>query len=353
MSQKPLFKKGFGSDNHSGIHPQILQALYQYNTGHAHAYGLDEVSQLALTEFQRQFGDDIDVHYVFNGTAANVLALGALIKPYESVLCSDQAHLHRDECGAPERYLGCKLIIAGSDKGKITPEMIQPHLCRRGDQHWAQPRVISITQPTEVGTVYSLEEMKALSEFAQQNGLLLHVDGARLANAAVHLQCTFKDLVQGVDALSLGGTKNGLLGVEAVILFGSSRRSDFKFLRKQAMQLPSKMRFLSGQFLTYLQDDLWKSIATQTLKTTQYFHQLIEKIPEIELAYPVQSNALFPILPRHWVKPLKEHSFFYVWDEQKWILRWMISYDTEVSDIHAFMDRINELRLSHPHDEPL
>ncbi|MCB0386546.1 MAG: aminotransferase class V-fold PLP-dependent enzyme, partial [Bdellovibrionales bacterium] len=257
------FRTGFGSDNHSGVHPRLLEFLLELNRGHAHSYGGDEVSALAYEEFKRHFGDDIDVHYVFNGTAANVLCLGALMTSYEAVICSEQAHLQLDECAAPEKYLGCKLVPLPSKDGKITPAQVLETLKRRGDQHHAQPRVISITQPTELGTVYSLSEMKALAKVARDHDLFLHVDGARLVNAAVHLDVDLKTLTSGVgvDALSFGGTKNGLLGAEAVILFGSRRRADFKFLRKQAMQLPSKMRFISGQFLIYLREGLWREIA--------------------------------------------------------------------------------------------
>lgn len=223
------FRPGFGSDNHSGVHPRLLEFLLQLNRGHAHSYGGDEVSALAYEEFKRHFGEDIDVHYVFNGTAANVLCLNALLKSYEAVICSDQAHLHLDECAAPEKHLGCKLIPLSTTDGKITPEQVLQTLKRRGDQHHAQPKVISITQPTELGTVYTIKEMQALVELAKANDLLVHVDGARFVNAAIHLQVDLKALTSGIgiDALSFGGTKNGLLGAEAVILFGQSRRSRF------------------------------------------------------------------------------------------------------------------------------
>lgn len=338
------FKKGFGSDNHSGIHPRILQFIQELNSGHAHSYGMDEVSELCVKEFQNQFGNDWDVHFVFNGTAANVLALMALLKPYETVICSDQAHIYRDECSAPERHLGCKVVPIASENGKIKPESMESYVrTRRGDQHWAQPRVVSLTQPTEVGTVYSLNELKDIVDWAHDQGLLVHMDGARLANAAVYLKCNFKELTQGIDAVSLGGTKNGLWGAEAVLLNGHHRRKDFKYLRKQTLQLPSKMRFLSGQFLAYFQEGLWEEIATHSLKMAQYMKNSINSIDEIKLTYPVQSNALFPTLPQTWVKPLREHSFFYVWDETQWMMRWMTSFDTQITDIDSFVRKIKEL----------
>ncbi|MCB0361441.1 MAG: threonine aldolase [Bdellovibrionales bacterium] len=344
MNQQFDFKPGFGSDNHSGVHPLILKSLADCNRGHAHSYGMDEVSKMALQQFYRHFGENIDVHYVFNGTAANVLCLSTLLKPFESVICSDQAHLDQDECGAPEHHLGCKIIPVPTINGKVTPETVAPYIRRRGDQHSTQLRVISIAQPTEVGTVYSLTELEALTQFARDNNLLVHMDGARLANAAVFLKCSFKELTQGVQALSFGGTKNGLFGAEAVILFDGYRSKDFKFIRKQAMQLPSKMRFLSSQFLTYLSEDLWRSIALHSLQTAKYFHEKIADIKEIRLAYPVQSNALFPFIPQEWVKPLKEVAYFYVWDEKKWMMRWMTSFDTETHQIDSFVERINNLR---------
>ena len=344
------FSTGFGSDNHSGVHPKILQALTDLNYGHAHSYGMDEVSQQAAQEFARHFGDDIDVHYVFNGTAANVLCLNALIKSYEAVICADQAHLHLDECAAPEKHLGCKLIPLPTSDGKIRPEQVKQVLKRRGDQHHAQPRAISITQPTEVGTVYSLEEMKALGELAQAEDLFFHVDGARLVNAAVHLGVDLKTLTTDmkVDALSLGGTKNGLLGAEAVILFSRARRKDFKFLRKQAMQLPSKMRFISGQFLIYLQGDLWQEIAQHSTSMATRLHQILAEFPEIQVCYPVQSNALFVRIPKAWTKALKKQAFFYVWDEDQWIMRWMMSFDTTEEQLQNFASCLRDLKNTRP-----
>lgn len=344
------FSPGFGSDNHSGIHPRILESLSSLNHGHAHSYGGDEVSLLAEREFRRHFGEDIDVHYVFNGTAANVLCLRSLVDSYHAILCSDQAHLHLDECAAPEYFIGCKLILLPSHDGKISPVDVREAMKRLGDQHHAQPRALSLTQPTELGTVYSIDELHALMAVAREFDLRVHIDGARLPNAAVHLGVPLAALTTdlGIDALSFGGTKNGLLAGEAVILFGRSRRPDFKFLRKQAMQLPSKMRFVSGQFLTYLETGLWQEIARHSTQMARSLAQGLQDFPEIKICHPVQSNAVFVQIPKPWTHPLRDEAFFYVWDETHWIMRWMTSFDTTPEQLHRFFSKLQEVRRNYP-----
>ncbi len=337
---------GFGSDNHSAVHPEILKGLLEIPQGHAPSYGTDDLTEQAVQEFRKHFGSDCDVHFVFNGTAANVLCLKALTQSFNSVLCSDVSHLNVDECGAPEALAGCKLIPLASENGKISPESLDQALIRFGDQHFSQVKVLSLTQPTELGTCYSLEELRALIKKAKSHGLKIHLDGARLANACVSLDLSFKEMVTdlGVDALSFGGTKNGLMGAEAVILFGESRNKDFKFFRKQFLQLPSKTRYLSQQFLCYFRNSLWKEIALHSIRMAQ---DLAAGLSKFELGpkplYPVESNAVFVKLAKEWVKPLREKYFFYIWDENETIARLMTSFDTKSKDIQGFLAEVQNL----------
>jgi threonine aldolase len=255
--------------------------------------------------------------------------------------------LDQDECGAPEKHLGVKLLTLSSEDGKITPAQIEKLLVRRGDQHHVQPRVVSITQPTELGVCYSPEELKELRAFTRRHQLLLHMDGARLANAAYFLQASFRELTGdiGLDALSLGGTKNGLLGAEAVIFWNQDWARDFKFHRKQMMQLPSKMRFLAAQFSAYFHQDLWREIASHSHAMALSLKNGLEGIPGVEILHPVESNAVFIRFPKTWTKTLKEQMFFYIWDETRWSGRLMASFDTRAEDINEFVQCAR--RLSH------
>lgn len=349
MSEGLAFKESLGSDNHSGIHPNILKALLSANTSHSPSYGQDILTERCQKAFQENFGSNSFSFLVFNGSAANVACLKALTKSYEAVICSDQAHLHLDECGAPEFHLGVKLLTLPSSNGKITPTQIEKLLVRKGDQHHVQPGVVSITQPTELGVCYSLEEMKKLREVTKKHGLRLHIDGARLANAAHFLNCSFQDLTQniGIDALSFGGTKNGLLGAEAVVFWDENQARDFKFYRKQLLQLPSKMRFLSAQFLAYFENDLWKKIASHSHSCAQLLAEELKGLPEIQILHPVQSNAVFARIPKSWTKPLKEEMFFYIWDERDWSCRFMTSFDSNPEKIKMFVQTARRLKEAH------
>ncbi|HWU44731.1 MAG TPA: beta-eliminating lyase-related protein, partial [Bdellovibrio sp.] len=260
-------KRGFGSDNHAGVHPRILASLALANVEHAPSYGTDEWTDEAIAEFRKHFGQDSQVFFVFNGTAANVTSLRALVRPWQSVFCADVAHINVDECGAPEQMAGCKLIPLPSIDGKISVEELEKAFVRRGDQHYSQTCALSITQPTELGTVYSVEELKALVKWAKERKLLVHIDGSRLSNAVFHLQKTFKEITTdlSVDIVSFGGTKNGLMMGEAVIVLNKNLALDFKYIRKQSAQLPSKSRFIACQFLTYFREDLWKHVAENSL----------------------------------------------------------------------------------------
>ena len=344
------FALSLGSDNHSGIHPKILESLAAANRGHAHAYGMDEVSRLTDLEFKRVFGANVEAHYVFTGTAANVLSLSPLMRGFESVICSATAHLHLDECGAPEKFLGGKLWTVPTQDGRITPAQCEEFLERRGDQHYSQPKVVSLTQPTELGTCYSLEELREWRRWSKEKNLMLHIDGARLANAAVHLKVDLKSLTSdiGVDCVSFGGTKNGLLGAEAVLLFTPQAKDSFKFYRKQAMQLPSKSRFMAAQFYAYLKNDLWREIATHVTDTARHLSEKIKEFPEIRQPLEVQSNGLFVCLPKAWVQPLREHFFFYIWDQQIGMCRWMISFDWTPKQTEDLLQAIREVKKCFP-----
>lgn len=336
---------GFGSDNHSGVHPKILASLTRVNGGHMPAYGTDPVSDESSKMMKEIFGENAEAHYVFNGTAANVLALSALVKPYHAILTSQHSHLINDECGAPEKNLGCKVISVPSPDAKIRPADLKPFLVRRGDQHYSQVRAISITQPTELGTVYTLKELREIAEFARTENLLLHIDGARLVNAAATLNCTLKEMTTdiGADVISLGGTKNGLLFGEAVVFLKPGLDSDFKFTRKQMMQLPSKTRFIAAQFLEFLGTDLWLKNAKHANAMARLLAEGLKKSPYAQITQETEANAVFAILPKHLIGRLRKTAFFYVWDEITFECRLMTSWDTQVKDIESFLSRLDEL----------
>mgnify|MGYP001233091951 FL=1 len=338
------FPKSRGSDNHSGVHPKILQGILDANRGHAHSYGMDPISDLAKQEFERIFQKEPFVFYVFNGTAANVLALGSFLKSYESALCSDQAHLNLDECGAPEVLARTKLTPLPSYDGKIRPEDAEKLFERQGDQHHVQLKKVSLTQPTELGTVYSMKELRTWKDFCKKRGLYLHCDGARLANALKSKGHQLSDYAQIFDVISFGGTKNGLLGAEAVVLFDSERAKDLKFIRKQFLNLPSKTRFLAAQFYTYLQNDLYLEMAEKVLDQAQYLKSKLQEFPEVKIHFPVESNAVFASFPKHYVKELKKSHFFYIWDSQKSMARLMISFDWTTNDTDQFIQCLQELK---------
>jgi threonine aldolase len=339
-----------GSDNHSGVHPQIWAALAEVNKGHAPSYGNDPRSEAIVSELEKLFGPKAHAHFVFNGTAANVLCLRGLLQSTESVICAETAHMHLDECGAPEAAIGCKLLTVPTTDGKIRPEQIKKFLIRHGDQHYAQPRVVSLTQPTEYGTVYSLDELREWREFTRKNNLLLHIDGARLIYAAHYLKCSLFDLAGAIeiDALSLGGTKNGLLYGEAVIFFNPLPAKQAKFFRKQFMQLPSKMRFLATQMSELFVKGLWKDITAHSHGVAQYLAQRLGEIPEIKVTQKVQANAVFARIPQAWVKPLRKEVFFYIWDEETFEARLMISFDVQKTDIDYFISLINKVKTNVP-----
>jgi threonine aldolase len=340
--------KGFGSDNHAGVHPELLKSVVDANTGHAPSYGTDEYSERAIKQFKNHFGESTEVFFVFNGTAANVLSLRFLAERHESILCSDVSHLNVDECGAPELFSG-KLITVRTTEGKMQLADLKTALIRRGDQHFSQSRVVSLTQPTELGTCYSLQEIKEICDWAHAEGLKVHIDGARLSNALIELNCSFKDMTTnlGVDVVSFGGTKNGLMMGEAILVLSPDlvpqAKAKLKFIRKQCAQLPSKTRFIACQFERYFSGELFLQIAKTSCAMAQKLSEGVSKFPEIKITAKRQSNAVFAEIPRPWIKPLKEKYFFYVWNEATFECRLMTSWDTEEAEIDGFIRQLQQL----------
>lgn len=332
-------KRGFASDNNSGVHPKILAAMAEVNQGHTVAYGDDIYTQRAQSLFKKEFGAQVEVYFVFIGSAANVLGLKAATQPHHAIICSETAHINVDECGAPERFTGCKLLTVNTPDGKLTPQLVKRHMHGFGFQHHAQPRVISISQPTEMGTIYSPAEIEALSSFAHAHGMYLHMDGARIANAAAALGLPFAEFTTraGVDILSFGGTKNGMMYGEAIVFINPSLAADFMYTRKQGLQLASKMRYVSAQFIAYLSDNQWKETALHANTMARLLESELKQIPEIRITQPVDVNGVFAIVPRHIIEPLQKEYFFYVWDEDRNEVRWMASWDTTEDDVKGFV----------------
>jgi len=336
--------RSFASDNNAGIHPEVLRAISAANRGHAIGYGDDPYTTEALRKFRRHFGRDAEAFIVFNGTAANCLSLKALTDSFQAVICTEVAHIYTDECGAPEKFTGCKLIPIPAPDGKLTSESVRDAYHGIGDQHHVQPRVISITQSTEMGTVYKPDEIKALASFAHEHEMFLHMDGARIANAAAALGQSLREATSelGVDALSFGGTKNGLMGAEAVVFFDRKLAHNFQYLRKQGMQLASKMRFISAQFDTLLTDDLWLQNGRHANSMARLLQQELSKIPQVKIVYRVEANGVFAKIPRSAIRKLQRRYFFYVWNEDESIVRWMCSFDTTVEDVRQFVRFVRE-----------
>ena len=338
-------KRGFASDNNAGVHPHILKAISDANHGHTIAYGDDPITEQAKQKFKDLFGQQTSVYFVFLGTGANVLSLKALTDSYHAVICADTAHINVDECSAPEKFTGCKLITIPSSNGKITVEAVQKHLHGFDFEHHAQPKVISITQTTELGTLYTPKEIKALADLAHQHNMYLHVDGARIANAAVTLGISFKEMITdtGVDVLSFGGTKNGLMYGEAIVFLKPGLDKNFKYMRNQGMQLASKMRYISAQFLAYLDQEIWKSNAANANCMAKLLHKELSGIKGVTITQEVQANGVFAIIPKDIISTLQKEFFFYVWDENKNEVRWMTSWDTQEEDIKLFTSLLKQL----------
>ena len=336
--------RSFASDNNAGVHPEVLEAIARANQGHVVAYGDDPYTRSAIAKFEEHFGPEMDVFFTFNGTGANVLSLQALNRPYNAVLCSDYAHIYCDECGAPEKHTGCKLIPLPHHDGKVTLDAVRHAYHGIGDQHHVQARVISITQSTEMGTVYKPEEIQGLARFAHEHDMFLHVDGARIANAAASLGQTLRQATRdlGVDVLSFGGTKNGIMGGEAVVFFNRALSGDFLYLRKQGMQLASKMRFIAAQFEALLTNDLWRRSAEHANRMARVLEVEVSRIPQVRIVWQVEANGVFAQIPRHAIERIKERYFFYPWIEEECIVRWMCSFDTTEADVREFAQVVAE-----------
>lgn len=339
-----MSKRSFASDNNAGIHAEVIAAIAAANDGHVVAYGDDPFTARAIKLFQKHFGRDVAVHFVYGGTGANVLGLKAVTKPHEAIICAETAHINVDECGAPENFTGCKLLTVSTPDGKLRVEQIKPLLHGLGVEHHVQPRVISVSQATEMGTVYTKKELKTLADFAHDHNLLLHVDGARLANAAVSLKASLKEITAdaGVDVLSFGGTKNGMMYGEAVIFFNKNFGGDFKYIRKQGMHLPSKMRYISVQFEALLSGDLWRRSAAHSNRMAQMLGSELAKLPQIQLTQPVEANGVFAVIPGKYVPQLQKKYFFYVWNEEISEVRLMASFDTSEDDVRDFVQFVRK-----------
>jgi threonine aldolase len=332
-------KRGFGSDNNAGIHPEILEVIAASNAGHVTGYGTDIYTEQAKEIFKEQLGSSTETFFVFTGTGANVLGLSGITRSWHSVITASTAHLEGDECGAPEKFIGCKVLVVDTPDGKITPELIERHMHGIDFEHHSQPRVISITQASEMGTVYTVSEISALSGFAHSRGMLMHMDGARIANAAVALNLPFKSFTTdaGVDVLSFGGTKNGMMFGESICFLKPGLSTDFKYIRKQGMQLASKMRFISAQYIGYFRNELWKRCASNSNAMARLLGEKLKQIPGVTVTQEVQSNGIFVIMPSDIAERMRSHYFFYPWDEKRSEWRLMCSWDTEEADIENFI----------------
>ncbi|GIH93162.1 threonine aldolase family protein [Planobispora siamensis] len=349
MLTTTFFPKSFASDNHAGVHPAILTAIAEANAGDAPAYGADPWTEAMEDAFRAEFGDQATAYAMFNGTGANVVGLGLMLRPYDSVLCPATAHINTHEGGAAERVLGAKLVLCPTDDGKITVDDIRDHLSVIGNTQYAQPRVLSISQVTECGTAYTAEEIAELAEFLHSRGLFLHMDGARLANAAAELGCSMRALTAdaGVDVLSFGGTKNGAMGAEALVILRPELDPPALFLRKQGMQLASKMRFVSVQLTALLTDGLWRENAAHANAMAHRLADGVSDLPGVSLRWPVQSNAVFPALPEKAITELQQRYLFHMWDANENVVRWVTSFDTTPEEVDTFVSDIRTAVSAH------
>jgi threonine aldolase len=336
--------RGFASDNNSGVHPEILREIISANDGHVLGYGYDPYTERAREIFKDLLGPDTEPFFVFTGTAANTLGLCGVTKPWNSIITAFSAHIEQDECGAPERFTGCKILTVDTSDGKINVDMLTKHMHGFDFEHHSQPRVISITQTTEMGTVYSVDEIKTLTDFAHKREMLIHMDGARIANASVTLNIPFRDFTTdaGIDILSFGGTKNGMMYGEAVCFLKSGISGDFRYIRKQGMQLASKMRFISAQYIAYFKDNLWRKNAEHSNEMAQILAAKLRCLRNISITQPVQSNGVFAIIPQNAAEKMRKSFFFFPWNEEISEYRLMTSWDTREEDINEFIDMLSK-----------
>lgn len=337
-------RRGFASDNYAGIHPEILEAIARVNAGHQVAYGDDDVTAALAERMRDHFGPAAEVFPVFNGTGANVVALQAMTKRWEAVVCATSAHVNVDEGGAPEHGAGLKLWTIPTDDGKLTPDLIDTQAWGFGDVHRAQPGVVTITQSTELGTLYTVDEIAAITEHAHRLGMKVHLDGARISNAAASLGTGFREFTTdaGVDVVSFGGTKNGAMLSEAIVVLDPTAAPGVDFLRKSSMQLASKMRFVSAQLLALLTDDLWRRNAEHSNAMARALEERVRAIDGVTVVRPVRANAVFAILPADVTERLQKRFRFYTWDQVSGEVRWVCSWDTTMDDVEAFATAIAE-----------
>jgi len=335
---------GFGSDNHSGVHPDILRALQNVNDGYVVAYGNDEYTTHAIKKIKEIFGKESAVFFVYNGTAANILGLRNVTDSFHSIFCAESAHLTVHECCGPEQYIGAKLVNIPTLDGKLTVDLIEPCIIGVDDPHMAQPHVISITQATERGTVYRPKEIRSLADFASKHQMLLHMDGARLCNAAAFLKTGLHEISgdAGVDVLSFGGTKNGMMYGEAVVFFDKNLAKNFEFIRKQGMQLTSKMRYISAQFSAFLSNDLWLRNALHANEMAQLLAEQLQSIPGIEISQDVEANMVYAVIPNHCILRLQKQYYFHRFNERTCEVRLMCSFTTQPQDVLRFAEAIRK-----------
>jgi len=335
----------FLSDNSSGVHENVLRKISEVNHGFTFPYGKDKYTAEAEKLFSLLFGINVDVYFTVNGTSANVTGLSSVLSSFEGVLCADTTHINTDECGAFEKFTGAKIYTVENINGKINPEQLVKFLHFKGNEHHNQPKVVSISQCTETGTVYSRDEIKALADFAHDNRMFLHVDGARISNAVEAAGITIKEMFTdtGVDFVSFGGTKNGLMMGEAVIFLNTELSKNMKYIRKQSMQLVSKMRFISAQFLAYLENDLWLENARVANNAGKYFKKKLEEIPGISIIGTVDANIIFAVFPQHVIDQLLPLDYFYVMDPLERKVRFVTSFNTKNEDIDSFIIKLKEV----------
>ncbi len=337
--------RSFASDNNSGVHPAIMKAIAEANKGHAIAYGTDIWTEKADQCIATVFGDDVQPYYVFNGTGSNMVALQTMTLPFHSIVSASTGHICVDECGAPAKFTSCMVKEVPCPDGKLTPERIAKQLHGFDDQHHSQPKVVYLSQCTELGTVYTPEELKAICDYAHSFGMYVHMDGARLANACATLNLGLRELSRdcGVDILSLGGTKNGMMMGEAVIAFRPELLENIKYYRKQSAQLFSKMRYISAQYSAYFENDLWLKNAQHANEMALLLADQLKNIPDLQLTQKVESNALFLTMPQNIIDRLLKHYFFYIWNEENNEIRLLCSWDTTVADIEQFISTLKTI----------
>ena len=337
--------RSFASDNNSGVHPEVMAAIIEANRDHAAGYGDDRWTERAAECVRQVFGEEARPFFLFNGTGANSVALQAVTRSFHSILCAATAHIYVDECNAPARMTGCQLIAVATPDGKLTPDLLRPHLQHFGDCHHAQPGAVYISQATELGTLYTVEEVRAIASLVHAHGLKLHMDGARLANACAALGCTMREVTveAGVDILSLGGTKNGMMMGEAVVSFRPEITENLQYYRKQSAQLASKLRYLSAQFIPYLENNLWLENAMKANISAAKLAEALKQYPQIQFTQKVETNQIFFTIPAEPLKKLQDRYFFYMWNEENNEARLVTSWDTTGEDIAQFEQDLKEI----------